>query len=49
MKTFTKKLQQPILPTYLTVFVIPNKGCKGFYNILNKNNDKPTSQSIYMI
>ena len=45
IKTFTKKLQQPILPTYLTVFVIPNKGCKEFYNILNKNNDKPTSQS----
>ena len=45
IKTFTKKLQQSILPTYLTVFVIPNKGCKEFYNILNKNNDKPTSQS----
>ena len=27
------------------MFVIPNKGCKEFYNILNKNNDKPTSQS----
>ena len=43
---FTKKLHYPIIPSNLVPFMKSRKGGKEFYMILNKNEDKPTSQQL---
>ena len=48
-----QKLHYPIIPASLVSFMKSRKGGKEFYMILNKNEDKPTSQqkweTIYYI
>ena len=39
------KLQNPILPNSISIYFMSIKGCKDFYNILNKNIEKPTSKA----
>ena len=39
------KLQNPILPNSISIYFKSIKGCKDFYNILNNNNEKPTSKT----
>ena len=43
--TGIKKITYPVRPTVISLFFKNNKGCSDFYNILNKNNDVPTSKS----
>ena len=40
-----RKLTYLIRPSIITLFYKNTKGCGDFYNILNKNNDVPTSKS----
>ena len=37
------KLQNPLLPMYLNIYLKSKKGCKDFYNPLNKNQDIPSA------
>ena len=41
-----KIITYPIRSSIITLFYKNAKGCCDFYNILNKNNDVPTSKSI---
>ena len=41
---FTKKLKMPFIPLNIFFLIKSKKGGKDFYIILNRNNDKPTSQ-----
>ena len=41
---FTKNLKMPFIPINIFLLIKSKKGGKDFYNILNNNNDKPTSQ-----
>ena len=47
------KLQNPLLPTNIHIYLKSKKGCKDFYNILNKNHEKPAAivkwEQIYNI
>ena len=43
-----KKLQYPLLPATVIPFLCSNKGCKDFYETLNRNNEKPTSQNKWI-
>ena len=43
--TMIEKLSYPIRPSVINLFFKNTKGCSDFYNILNKNNDSPTSKS----
>ena len=45
VENFTKKLEYPIIPNTIALFTKSKKGGKIFYIILNKNEEKPTSQS----
>ena len=38
-----KKLQNPLFPTYIHIYLKAKKGCKDFHNILNNNHEKPTA------
>ena len=38
-----KKMHNPILPNHISIYYKSIKGCKDFYNILNKNDESPTS------
>ncbi|XP_053387493.1 uncharacterized protein LOC128551109 [Mercenaria mercenaria] len=42
--TGVTKLTYPIRPPIINLFFKSTKGCSDFYNILNKNNDVPTSK-----
>ena len=37
------KLQKPLLPIYLKIYLKSKKGCKDFYNMLNNNQEKPSA------
>ena len=37
------KLQKPLIPTYLKIYVKSKKGCKDFYDMLNNNQEKPSA------
>ena len=39
------KVQNPILPYSISIYFKSIKGCKDFYNILNYNEEKPTSKT----
>ena len=43
-----KKLQYPLLPGTVIPLLCSNKGCKDFYETLNRNNEKPTSQNKWI-
>ena len=45
IRNFTKQLLCPIIPANITLITKSRKGGKDFYTILNKNEDKPTSQA----
>ena len=53
VRSFTKKLQSPFIPTNIHLLIKSKKGGKDFYTILCTNTEKPTSQpkwnSIYNI
>ena len=40
-----KKVHNPILPNHISIYYKSIKGCKDFYNVLNKNNECPTSKT----
>ena len=42
---FTKNLKMPFISINIFLLIKSKKGGKDFYNILNNNIDKPTSQS----
>ena len=43
--TVGKKLSYPIRTSIISLFFKSSKGCRDFYNVLNKNSDTPTSKS----
>lgn len=44
VENITKKLEYPIIPNNIALFTNSKKGGKDLYTILNRNDDKPTSQ-----
>lgn len=48
VENMDKKLQYPLLPATVIPFLCSNKGCKDFYETLNRNNEKPTSQNKWI-
>lgn len=45
IRNFTKQLLCPIIPANITCITKSRKGGKGFCTILNRNEEKPTSQA----
>ena len=45
IRNFTKQLLCPIIPANIALITKSRKGGKDFYTILNRNEDKPTSQA----
>ena len=41
---FTKKLKMQFIPTNISLLIKSKKGGKDFYDALNRNDDKPSSQ-----
>ena len=49
VENMDKKLQYPLLPATVIPFLCSNKGCKDFYELLNRNNEKKnTSQNTWI-
>ena len=48
VENMDKKLQYPLLPGTVIPLLCSNKGCKDFYETLNRNNENPTSQNKWI-